>query len=62
MQFQPGATHAALERGWSVAMEDETRWMIKNNLTTEKQVADFMSCIYIDGLKVIKPEAANIIR
>ena len=62
MQFQPGATHAALERGWSVAMEDETRWMIKNNLTREKQIPDFMNYIYVDGLKAVKPEVVKIIR
>ena len=40
-------------------MEDEARWMIKNNLTTEKQVPDFMNYIYADGLKAIKPEAVK---
>jgi hypothetical protein len=43
-------------------MEDETRRMIKNNLTGERTIPDLMSCIYIDGLKAIKPEAVNIIR
>jgi NitT/TauT family transport system substrate-binding protein len=43
-------------------MEDEARWMIKNKLTTEKQVPDFLSYIYEDGLKAIKPEAVKIIR
>jgi NitT/TauT family transport system substrate-binding protein len=43
-------------------MEDEARWMIKNNLTTEKTVPDFLKYIYIDGLKAVKPEAVNIIR
>jgi NitT/TauT family transport system substrate-binding protein len=45
-----------------VTMEDEARWMIANRLTTEKQVPDFMSYIYEDGLKAVKPEAVNIIR
>jgi NitT/TauT family transport system substrate-binding protein len=44
------------------AMEDEARWMIKNKLTTEKQVPNFLNYIYEDGLKAIKPEAVNIIR
>jgi NitT/TauT family transport system substrate-binding protein len=42
-------------------MEDEVRWMIKNNLTNEKQVPDFVNYIYADGLKAVKPEAVNII-
>lgn len=43
-------------------MEDEARWMIKNNLTSEKQVPDCMNYVYVDGLKAVKPEAVNIIR
>jgi NitT/TauT family transport system substrate-binding protein len=52
----------SLDQALILAMEDETRWMINNNLTTEKQVPDFMNYIYVDGLKAVKPEAVNIIR
>jgi NitT/TauT family transport system substrate-binding protein len=52
----------SLDQSLISAMEDEARWMIKNNLTPEKQVPDFLSSIYIDGLKAVKPEAVNIIR
>jgi NitT/TauT family transport system substrate-binding protein len=65
---------ASIERMWQVhqfslsldqslitAMEDEARWMIKNKLTSEKHVPDFVNYIYIDGLKAVKPEAVNII-
>jgi NitT/TauT family transport system substrate-binding protein len=41
--------------------EDEARWMIKNELTTEKKIPDFVNYIYADGLKTVKPEAVNII-
>jgi NitT/TauT family transport system substrate-binding protein len=51
----------ALEQSLITAMEDEARWMIKNNLTKEKQVPDFLNYIYTDGLKGVKPEAVNII-
>ena len=51
-----------LDRSLVAAMEDEARWMISNNLTTEKQVPDFLDYIYMDGLKAIKPNAVNIIR
>ncbi len=43
-------------------MEDEARWIIKNNLTTEKTVPNFSDYIYEAGLEAIKPEAVNIIR
>jgi NitT/TauT family transport system substrate-binding protein len=52
----------SLDQALILAMEDEARWMIKNNLTSGKQVPDFMNHIYIDGLKAVKPEAVNIIR
>ncbi len=52
----------SLDQSLVTAMEDEARWMIKNNLTTEKQVPDFVNYIYTDGLKAIRPGAVNIIR
>jgi len=52
----------SLDQSLIAAMEDEARWMIKNNLTSEKQVPDFVNYIYVDGLKAVKPEALNIIR
>jgi NitT/TauT family transport system substrate-binding protein len=52
----------SLDQALVLAMEDEARWMIKNKLTTEKQIPDFMNYIYIDGLKAVKPEAVNVIR
>jgi NitT/TauT family transport system substrate-binding protein len=52
----------SLDQSLILAMEDEARWMIKNNLTSEKQVPDFVNYIYVDGLKAVKPEAVNIVR
>jgi len=52
----------SLDQSLILAMEDEARWMIKNNLTNEKQVPDFRNYIYLDGLKAVKPQAVNIIR
>jgi len=52
----------SLDQTLILALEDEARWMIKNNLTTEKHVPDFLNYIYVDGLKAVKPEAVNIIR
>jgi plasmid stability protein len=43
-------------------MEDEARWLIKNNLTTENKVPSFVECICEKALKEIKPEAVKIIR
>ncbi|MBI4790606.1 MAG: NrtA/SsuA/CpmA family ABC transporter substrate-binding protein [Chloroflexi bacterium] len=52
----------SLDQSLIVAMEDEARWMIKNNLTAEKQMPNFLDYIYLDGLKAVKPEAVNVIR
>ena len=52
----------SLDQSLIVAMEDEARWMISNNLTTENQVPNFLDYIYEDALKGIKPGAVNIIR
>jgi ABC-type nitrate/sulfonate/bicarbonate transport system substrate-binding protein len=52
----------SLDESLVVAMEDEAHWMIKNNLTTEKQIPFFNDYIYEKALKAVKPEAVNIIR
>jgi NitT/TauT family transport system substrate-binding protein len=52
----------SLDQSLIAAMEDEARWMIKNNLMNQEQIPDFMNYIYVDGLKAIKPEAVKIIR
>ena len=52
----------SLDESLILAMEDEARWMMKNNLTAEKSVPNFLEYIREDGLKEIKPEVVNIIR
>jgi len=52
----------SLDQSLIFAIEDEARWMIKNNLTNEKNVPNFLQYIYEDGLRAVKPEAVNIIR
>jgi len=52
----------SLDQSLIAAMEDEARWMIENNLTTEKEVPDFLDYIYVNGLEAVKPNAVNIIR
>ena len=62
-KFGPSSqSSVSLDQSLIAAMEDEARWMIKNNLTREKQIPDFMNYIYVDGLKAVKPEAVKIIR
>lgn len=52
----------SLEQSLILAMEDEARWMIKNHLSVEKEVPNFLSYIYEHGLRAVKPGSVNIIR
>lgn len=52
----------SLDQSLILAMEDEARWMMANNLTTEKTMPDFTNYIYTDGLKAVKPGAVNIVK
>lgn len=51
----------SLDQSLVFAMEDEGRWMIANNLTTEKAIPDFRKYIYTRGLEGVRPELVNII-
>ncbi len=51
----------SLDQSLILAMEDEGRWMIDNNLTNEKTIPDFRGYIYTKGLEEVKPESVNII-
>ncbi len=57
-----GAPLLMLDQSLVVAMEDEARWMISNNRTTEMMVPNFLEYIHLDGLKSVKPAEVNIIR
>ncbi len=49
-----------LDQSLLIAMNDEGRWAINNNLTTEKTIPDFSSYIYTEGLEKVRPESINI--
>ena len=51
----------SLDQSLIVAMEDEALWMIDSNLTTQKQIPNFLNDIYLDGLTAVEPQAVNII-
>ncbi len=51
----------SLDQSLILAMEDEARWMIRNNLTDSTAVPDFRKYLYTDGLKTVKPGAVHIL-
>ncbi len=52
----------SLEQTFILAMEDEARWLIANNLTNSKNIPNFANFVYFDGLEETKPESINVIR
>jgi ABC-type nitrate/sulfonate/bicarbonate transport system substrate-binding protein len=50
----------SLDQPLILAMEDEARWMISNNLTVEKTMPNILDYIYTDGLRAAKPGAVKI--
>jgi NitT/TauT family transport system substrate-binding protein len=50
-----------LEQSLILAMEDQARWMIANNLTTPATMPNFLNNIYAWGLEAVAPEAVDII-
>jgi len=60
--WQQNRFSLSLDQSLIIAMEDEARWMITNNLTTQKQVPNFLDYMHEDELRAIKPESVNIIR
>jgi NitT/TauT family transport system substrate-binding protein len=51
----------ALDQALLVDLEDQTRWVIKNRLTSGTNMPNYLNFIYIDGLLAVKPEAVRII-
>ena len=51
----------SLDMSLVTTMEDEGRWMINNNLTTEKTIPNYQNYIYTKGLEEVKPNAVNTV-
>lgn len=54
--------HVVLDQTLLITLEDEARWAMKNKLTEQTVMPDFMSFIHLDSLKAIKPEAIKMNR
>ena len=52
-----------LDQSLLLAMEDESKWAIKNRLTGGMtKLPNYLDFIYLDGLASVKPKAINILR
>lgn len=58
--------HSTFELGLDqellLTMEDQTRWLIENSLTTKTVVPNYLDNIYFDALESIQPQDIKIIR
>lgn len=70
MQYDEATVQAAwkfhryslsLDQSLILAMEDEARWMIANDLTAAKQVPNFLDYVSADSLKAVNPGAVQIV-
>lgn len=50
-----------LSQTFLLAMEDQARWRITNNLTDKTEIPNYLNYIYLKALKTLKPEAVTII-
>jgi len=60
--WQQNQFSLTLDQSLVLAMEDEARWMIRNNLTNATAVPDFRNYLFTDGLDKVKPGSVKIIR
>jgi sulfonate transport system substrate-binding protein len=52
----------SLDQSLILALEDESRWAVKNSLVKGAKAANYLDYIHLDGLKAVKPEAVRILR
>jgi sulfonate transport system substrate-binding protein len=51
-----------LDQSLVLALEDESRWAIKNVLPGKTTIPDYLDYIYLDGLISVKPKAVRLIK
>lgn len=51
----------SLDQTLLITLEDEARWVMKNDLTNAKKIPNYLDYFYFDALAEIKPEAVTII-
>ncbi len=52
----------SLDQSMLLAMQDESQWLINNNLTNSTVLPNFLNYIYLDGLFAVKPNSVNIFK
>ncbi|HTE14811.1 MAG TPA: ABC transporter substrate-binding protein [Burkholderiales bacterium] len=53
--------NVTLDQGLLLALEDETRWAVKNKLTGRIDMPNYLNHVFLDGLEVVAPTAVTVI-
>ena len=51
----------SLDQSLVIAMEDEARWMIANNLTSGRTAPDFRRHLFVQGLEAVRPGSVKLL-
>jgi NitT/TauT family transport system substrate-binding protein len=51
----------SLSQSLVFAMQEESQWLIQNNLTTATTTPNFLNYIYVNGLESVNPDSVNIV-
>ncbi len=52
----------SLDQSLILALEDESKWAIKNGLAGAKRIPNYLDFVYFDGLRAVKPEVVRILK
>jgi NitT/TauT family transport system substrate-binding protein len=50
-----------LHQSLLLTLEGATRWAVKNQLTANSTLPNYLHSLYLDGLEAVKPEAVTVI-
>lgn len=52
----------SLDQSLVLALEDESRWAVRNHLTSSSEVPNYLDFIHFEGLRDVKPTAVRVLR
>jgi NitT/TauT family transport system substrate-binding protein len=52
----------ALDQSLLVDFEEQTRWVLRNRLTTRQDMPNYLDFIYDNALRSVNPAAVSIVR
>jgi NitT/TauT family transport system substrate-binding protein len=53
--------NVTLDQSLLLTLEDETRWAIKNELTDQTNIPNYLDHVYLDALEAVTPAAVTVI-